>query len=89
MKRHTFIIFFTFVLILLHQTSSFAVTKTSSQSGNWSALSTWGGSSAPVTGDDVIINGGFTVTVDVYNAACLSIQLGGSARYLDCRNRAS
>jgi len=79
MKRHTFKIFFTFVLILLNQTSSFAVTKTSSQSGNWSALSTWGGSSAPVTGDDVIINGGFTVTVDVSDAACLSIQLGGSA----------
>jgi hypothetical protein len=31
-----------------------------------------------VAGDDVIVNGGFTVTVDVANAACLSLQLGGT-----------
>ena len=58
---------------------TFGVTRTSSQSGNWSASATWGGNPAPVSGDDVIINGGFTVTVDLPNAACLSIQLGGSA----------
>src|ERR1041385_7790149 len=67
-----------FILILLSRTDSCGVTRTSSQSGNWSATGTWGGNPAPVAGDDVIINGGFTVTVDVSNAACLSVQLGGT-----------
>jgi hypothetical protein len=68
----------TLALILFIGTFAFAATRTSSQTGNWSASSTWGGNPAPVAGDDVIINGGFTVTVDVSNAVCLSIQLGGS-----------
>lgn len=55
------------------------MTKTSTQSGNWSAGSTWGGT-APVAGDDAIIQGGFTVTVDVASAECLSLQIGGSAQ---------
>ena len=78
MKIYCSVALFTFVLILLLGTSALAITRTSSQSGNWSATTTWGGNPAPVVGDDVIINGGFTVTVDVSNAACLSIQLGGS-----------
>jgi len=78
MKKFASISLFTLVLILLLGTSAFAVTKISSQSGNWSAAGTWGGNPAPLAGDDVIINGGFTVTVDVANAACLSLQLGGS-----------
>lgn len=76
MKQH---ILFTFALILLLGADAMAVTVTSTQSGNWSATSTWGGNPPPVAGDDVIINGGFTVTVDVSNATCLNIQLGGSA----------
>jgi hypothetical protein len=79
MKKYFSITLLTFVLILFLGMDLFAVTKTSSQSGNWSAASTWGGDPRPVAGDDVIINGGFTVTVDIPNAACLSIQLGGSA----------
>ena len=71
--------FFVFILILVLGRETFAITKTSSLSGNWSAPATWGGGSVPTAGDDVIINGGCSVTVDVSNAACLSIQLGGSA----------
>jgi hypothetical protein len=66
------------VQMLFQETDASAATRISSQSGNWSASTTWGGNPAPVAGDDVIINGGFTVTVDASNAACLSIQLGGS-----------
>jgi hypothetical protein len=58
--------------------TAFALTVTSTQSGNWSAPSTWGGNPAPLAGDAVIINGGFTVTLDVSNADCTSIQLGGT-----------
>ena len=67
-----------FFVIMLVAANAFSAVRTSSQSGNWSAASTWGGNPAPVTGDNVIINGGFTVTVDVANAACVSLQLGGS-----------
>lgn len=79
MKKFTPILLFTFIHILFLGTNVLAVTKTTSQSGNWSATSTWGGNPVPVAGDDVIINGNFTVTVDIPNAACLSLQLGGSS----------
>ena len=76
MKRHTFAVLLS--LIPLLGMSAYAATVTSSQSGNWSATTTWGGNPAPVAGDNVIIDGGFTVTVDVSNAACASVQLGGT-----------
>ncbi|MCX6150806.1 MAG: hypothetical protein NTX22_09800 [Ignavibacteriales bacterium] len=79
MKKYISITLSTFVLILLLGTKVFAISKTTSQSGNWSASSTWGGNPSPVAGDDIIIDGGFTVTVDIPDAVCLSIQLGGSA----------
>ena len=78
MNKSAFGAIFTFVLFLLLGTAAIAATRTTSQSGNWSASSTWGSNPAPVAGDDVIINGGFAVTVDVSDAACLSLQLGGS-----------
>jgi hypothetical protein len=58
--------------------TSFATVRISSQSGKWSAASTWSNNAVPQAGDDVIIQGGFAVTVDTVNAACSSIQLGGS-----------
>ncbi|MEI7982509.1 MAG: hypothetical protein WCI71_12720, partial [Bacteroidota bacterium] len=80
MKKYPYIKLFILILVILDGTSAFAVTKTSSQSGNWSASSTWGGAATPSAGDDVIINGGFTVTADVANAECLSLQIGGSVQ---------
>ncbi|MDD8018054.1 MAG: T9SS type A sorting domain-containing protein [Bacteroidota bacterium] len=79
MNRFTTVIFFTIISIMIFGMDVVGATKISSQSGNWSATTTWGGNPVPVAGDDVIINGGFTVTVDISNAACLSLQLGGSA----------
>jgi hypothetical protein len=66
------------LLILAAGSAALALTKTISQSGNWSSPSTWGGNPIPSAGDDVIISGGFSVSVDVPNATCLSVQLGGS-----------
>src|ERR1043165_3692053 len=74
----TLLLVFLLMLVLQSGTALVAATRTTSQSGNWSATTTWGGNPAPVAGDDAIVNGGFTVTVDLPNAACLSIQLGGS-----------
>ncbi|WP_343704958.1 GEVED domain-containing protein [Flavobacterium sp.] len=42
-----------------------AVTKTATTSGNWSSNATWGGATPPAAGDDVVINSGVTVTVNV------------------------
>jgi hypothetical protein len=53
-----------------------AAVRTASVSGNWNSIATWGGLSVPVTGDDVIINSGITVTVTA-NAACKSITTTG------------
>ena len=64
---------------------SYAATYYSRQTGNWSTRSTWSTSSGgnqvnsgvyPVAGDVVIIERGFTVTVNG-NYACASVLLGG------------
>ena len=54
--------------------------------GNWSSTATWstteggaGGASVPTSADAVTIGLGASVTVDVANAACASVQLGDAA----------
>ena len=54
--------------------------------GNWSAATTWsltsGGSPAltyPAAGDNVVLEGGYKVTVDITNAACAGMTLGSNA----------
>jgi Secretion system C-terminal sorting domain len=79
MNKRWFISQLIIILTLLFSINTFAATRTTSQSGNWSSSSTWGNNPPPVAGDDVIINGDFTVTLDIPSATCLSIQLGGSA----------
>jgi len=52
--------------------------KTATASGNWNNTATWGGSSIPTSSDDVTINNGVTVTVNVSNAQCKSITIGNT-----------
>ena len=54
-----------------------AQTRTASVSGNWNNIATWGGASVPSSGNDVVINNGVTVTVNVV-AACNSITIGAT-----------
>lgn len=56
-----------------------------SPNGNWDHTSTWstsdngsGPAGPPTSSDAVVINRGKTVTVNVANAACASLQLGGT-----------
>jgi len=63
----------TVFFILFGMIQSMAATRTASVSGNWSNIATWGGAAVPVDGDNVIINSGVTVTVDVNTAAVASI----------------
>ena len=50
--------------------------RTATTSGNWNSTTTWGGQSVPTASDDVIINNGVTVTVNVNNAVAASLRLG-------------
>ncbi|MDP4238207.1 MAG: G8 domain-containing protein [Bacteroidota bacterium] len=49
-------------------------TRTAAFSGNWSSSNTWGGT-VPVAGDDVVINSGITVTLDVNTPVILSLTI--------------
>ena len=69
-------------VITLVITNLFFVQKGSAQieaaqSGNWNATTTWVGGVVPTAGSAVQIRGAFTVTVNVTNAACASLKLGG------------
>ena len=73
------------LLSILFFTSSLlhAATIYSTTNGNWSSGSTWSHSEngttcncTPASGDNVIISSGQTVTVDITNAVCASLQLG-------------
>ncbi|HKS22368.1 MAG TPA: LamG-like jellyroll fold domain-containing protein [Thermoanaerobaculia bacterium] len=54
-----------FLLVLGAASPLAAAVFTSSQSGNWSSASTWGGAGVPIAGDTATIQSGHTVTLDV------------------------
>ena len=73
------------VTLLGAATASAATTYYSAATGNWSSTSTWattdngsGGHGPPTSADTVVVDETHTVTVDVNNAACASLQLGSS-----------
>lgn len=68
MERYFSILYF----MLIMNTISFAVTKTSISNGNWSNASTWSPSGVPLATDDVIIN------TNVILDQNISIDPGGS-----------
>src|ERR1039458_435835 len=47
-------------------------------SSDWSLTSTWNGGVVPTSSDDVLIDGGYSVTVDLTGQACNTLQLGSS-----------
>jgi hypothetical protein len=63
------------VLSLFVATSLFAATFTSSQNGNWSSASTWGGAGVPGAGDTATVN--HTVTLDI-PVSVASLTLAGT-----------
>ena len=62
-------------LLVLLPTPVYAAARTASVTGNWDNTATWGGSAVPTSADDVTINAGVTVTVNVPNAQCLTLTL--------------
>ena len=68
------------IMSLLFVANTFAQ-RTARVSGNWNNTATWGGNSVPTSTDAVIIKDGVTLTVNVTNAACASMQInsGGNS----------
>lgn len=64
----------TIAILLFVSSSAVAATKTAAATGNWSSASTWSPSGVPASGDDVVIEDGYTVTLDgSYTCASLTI----------------
>src|SRR5258705_7873809 len=69
---------FTIMLVFVLAASMVkAQTRTASASGLWNNTATWGGASVPTSANDVVINNGVTVTVNVV-ATCASITFGAT-----------
>jgi hypothetical protein len=71
LPKRTIVFFLLFVFKYTYSTNFTAVAD-----GNWDTFATWGGSSYPVAGDTVTIESGKTVTVNILNAACSSLNIG-------------
>lgn len=66
---------FAFAFILLSFIGK-ATTYTALTNGNWDDDATWSGVGIPGAADDVVIEDGKTITVNISNAACNSLSLG-------------
>jgi len=70
---------FIIYLLLLHSAiSAFAITKTSTGTGNWGTAGTWSPSGVPANGDDVIIVSGHIVTLNTNTNTLLSLSVNGT-----------
>jgi hypothetical protein len=74
-KVYSFLKIFTVLLVLVLTTSIINAQKTAIADGNWDAAATWQGGVPPVLADDVTISNGVTVTLNVGNAQCASVNI--------------
>ncbi|NVO21348.1 MAG: autotransporter-associated beta strand repeat-containing protein, partial [Bacteroidetes bacterium] len=84
--KKVFSFFILFSLLLFSGTGVIAADRYSVASGAWSSNSTWAatsggtaGASAPVAGDNAIIEGNKSVTVSAANAACTNLSIASGA----------
>jgi len=69
-----------FAFCILLAAYSKATTRTASVSGNWSSTSTWGGT-VPLANDDVVINSGITVTIDINPVNINNVTISGTLQF--------
>jgi hypothetical protein len=82
LKKKSHILLYLIALLTLGGfigTRVMAAARTASVSGNWSNTATWGGAAVPVAGDNIILNSGITLTVDVNTAAVTTIVMNAPA----------
>ncbi len=71
-------VFWAMLLYLFFSTSLYGQSPyISVASGNWNDDATWSGTGIPTSSDVVQIRGGFTVYVNITNAVCASLKVGG------------
>src|SRR2546429_7703756 len=64
------------LILIFAATPLFAASFSSTTSGNWSSVSTWGGAGVPGAGDTATVNGGHVVTLDI-PVTVATLTLGG------------
>ena len=76
------------ILLMFLGAEAWSADRYSVANGNWSSVNTWSmvsggtpGASVPVAGDDVHIEGGFTVTLDVNTAALASLSIASGSTF--------
>ena len=72
-----FFVSFLSLILLFASSNVFAQTKTAS-TGNWNTAATWSPLGVPAATDSVIIPNGITVTVNMTDAQCSSIQINNN-----------
>ncbi|MCS6990748.1 MAG: fibronectin type III domain-containing protein [Chitinophagales bacterium] len=68
------------LLVLLMQTPAFGVLRIASVSGNWNNAAVWGGT-VPAANDDIQINAGVTVTINVNPATIVNVTINGTLQW--------
>jgi hypothetical protein len=71
---------FTFICLAICSLQSFATLRTASVTGNWNSTTTWGGT-VPAANDDVVINAGVTVTINVNPANINNVTVSGILQF--------
>lgn len=71
---------FTFIFLAICSLQSFATVRTASVTGNWNSTTTWGGT-VPAANDDVVINAGVTVTINVNPANINNVTVNGTLQF--------
>ena len=66
------------LLLLVAGVSVNGATRTASVNGNWSNTATWGGAAVPISTDDVLINSGIAVTMDLNPGNCNNLTINGT-----------
>ena len=60
--------------------------RTASVTGNWNNTATWGGAAVPTSSDDITINAGITVTMNVAGSCTVITSMGNGASIVDDGN---